>query len=127
MSATKGSGSLLRDTFLACTNGIRNNSRGIKATVLTLLVVGILAAIVALGIHYGMGFDNFNKWVDTMKCGPYLGAGLGAATILFIGTLGTAIYVATPPKPKIQTLVTEDFEPVEGGNDATDGEEPTHQ
>lgn len=109
MAVAKGSGNVLRDAFLDVKKGLQNNSRGIKAVLLTLLVLGILTAIATLGIHYEMGFDNLNKWIGTMKYGPYLGTGLGAAMTLFIGTLGTAIYATTPKAIAYNDLDVNDF------------------
>lgn len=66
-------------------NVCRRNSREIKVALVSLLILGILAAAVVLGIHYGMGFEAFNKWATELKYGAYIGLGAGTGAMLLAG------------------------------------------
>ena len=72
-----------------------------RTFLVTLLVLGLLVAGAALGIHFGMtdGFAGLHDKIMALKYGAYIGMGAGAGAVLLIGGVTIGIHKLLNRKP----------------------------
>ena len=73
----------------------------IRTFLVTLLVLGLLAAGASLGIHFGMtdGFAGLHDKIMALKYGAYIGMGAGAGAMLLGGGMMIGIHKLLNRKP----------------------------